>query len=69
MYSRYSNVSLKNGMWCKIWILDNEGISMMSKINIPENGVKEELPRIEPLASRFPHSDLDRDFLAQAYPS
>jgi hypothetical protein len=42
-----------------------EGISMMLKVNIPKNGAKEELPRIEPLTSRFPHSDLDLDFFAR----
>jgi hypothetical protein len=26
---------------------------------MPKNGSKEDLPRIEPLTSRFPHSDLD----------
>jgi hypothetical protein len=40
---------------------------MMLKGNIPKNGAKEELPRIEPLTSRFPHSDLDLDFLAQKF--
>jgi hypothetical protein len=29
MYSRYSDVSMKNGMWRKIWIRDIEGISML----------------------------------------
>jgi hypothetical protein len=32
-----------------------------------KNGAKEELPRIEPLTSRFPHSDLDLDFLARKF--
>jgi hypothetical protein len=31
MYSRYSDVSLKNDMWRKIWIRDIEGIWMMLK--------------------------------------
>jgi hypothetical protein len=43
-------------MWRKILIGDIEGILM-------KNEVKEELPRIEPMTSRFPHSDLDLDFL------
>jgi hypothetical protein len=55
-------------MWCKIWIHDIEGILMMSKTdNIPKNGAKEVLPRIEPLTSRFPHSDLDLDFFARKF--
>jgi hypothetical protein len=29
MYSRYSDVSLKNGTWSKIWIRDIEGILMI----------------------------------------
>jgi hypothetical protein len=49
-------------MWRKIWIRDFEGNLMMLKGNIPKNGAKKELPRIEPLTSRFPHSDLDFDF-------
>jgi hypothetical protein len=46
MYSRYSDVSLKNGMWRKIWIPDIEGILMMLKVDIPKFEVKEELSRI-----------------------
>jgi hypothetical protein len=65
MYSRYSDLILKNGMWRKTWIRDIEGILMMLKGNILKNGAKEELPRIEPLTSRFPHSDLDLDFYAR----
>jgi hypothetical protein len=49
-------------MWRKIWIRNIEGILMMLKGNILKNEAKEELPRIEPLTSRFPHSDLDLDF-------
>jgi hypothetical protein len=63
MYSRYSDVSLKNGAWHKIWIHDFEVILMMLKGNLPKNGAKEEVPRNEPLTSRFPQSDLDLDFL------
>jgi hypothetical protein len=29
MYSRYSDVSLKNDTWCKIWIRSIKGILMM----------------------------------------
>jgi hypothetical protein len=36
MYSRYSDVSLKNVIWRKIWIRDIEGILMML-IKNPEN--------------------------------
>jgi hypothetical protein len=46
MYSRYSDVSLKNCVWRKIWIRDTEGILMMLKSNAPKNGAKEELPGI-----------------------
>jgi hypothetical protein len=67
MYTRYSDVSLKNGMWRKIWIREIEGILMMLKGNIPKNGAKEEVPRIEPLTSRFPHSNLDLDFFARKF--
>jgi hypothetical protein len=67
MYSRYSDVSMKNGMWRKIWIRDIEGKLMMLKSNIPKNGAKEDLSRIEPLPSRFPHSDLDLDFFARKF--
>jgi hypothetical protein len=59
MSSRYFDVSLKNGLWRKIWIRDIKGILIMLKGNNPKNGAKEEIPRIEPLTSRFPHSDLD----------
>jgi hypothetical protein len=38
---------------------------MMLKGNLPEIRAKEELPRIEPLMSRFPHSNLDLDFYAR----
>jgi hypothetical protein len=31
MYSRYSDVIMKNGMWREIWIRDIEGILMISK--------------------------------------
>jgi hypothetical protein len=65
MYSRYSEVSLKNDMLRKIWIRDIEGILMMSKINIPKNEAREELLRIEPLTSRFSLSDLDLRFFAR----
>jgi hypothetical protein len=34
-------------------------------VNNPKNGAKEELPRIEPLTSRFPLSDLDLDFFTR----
>jgi hypothetical protein len=52
----------------KIWIRDMEGILMMfKKVNIPKNEGKEDLPRIEPLTSRFPHSDLDLDFFARKF--
>jgi hypothetical protein len=67
MYSRYSDVSLKNGMWRKIWIHDIEGILMILKSNIPKNEAKGDLPRIEPLASRFLLSDLDFDVLARKF--
>jgi hypothetical protein len=40
-----------------------EGILMMLEVSHQKNGAKEELPRIETLTSRFPHSDLDSDFL------
>jgi hypothetical protein len=53
MCSRYFDVSLKNGMWRKIWIRDNEGILMMLKGNTPKNEAKEEPPRIELLTSHF----------------
>jgi hypothetical protein len=69
MYSRYSDVSLKNVIWRKIWIRDMEGILMMLKGNIPKNGSKEDFLRIEPLTSRFPHSDLDLDFLHPKIPN
>jgi ribosomal protein L31E len=49
IYSRYTDVSLKNDMWRKIWIRDIEGILMMLKIKIPKNEAKEDLLRIEPL--------------------
>jgi hypothetical protein len=65
MYSRYSEVSLKNGMWRKIWIRDIEGILMIFKSDIPKNEAKEEFPIIEPLTSCFLLSDLDLDFFAQ----
>jgi hypothetical protein len=66
MYSRYSDVSMKNDTWRKICIRDIEGILMiLKKGNIPKNEAKEELPRIEPLTSRFPHSDLDLDFFTR----
>jgi hypothetical protein len=39
----------------------------MLKNNIPKNGAKEDHPRIEPLTSRFPHSDLDLDFLNRKF--
>jgi hypothetical protein len=58
---------MKNGMWRKIWIRDDEGISMMLKGNIPKNGAKEKLTRIDPLTSHFPHSDLDLDFFAREF--
>jgi hypothetical protein len=67
MYSRYSDVSLKDSMWRKICIHYIERISMMLKRNIPKNGAKEELPRIGPLTSRFPHSDLDLNFFARKF--
>jgi hypothetical protein len=60
-------VSMKNGMWRKIWIRDIERILMMLKNNIPKNVAKEELSRIEPLTSRFPHSDFDLDFFARKF--
>jgi hypothetical protein len=40
MYSRYSDVSLKNEMWRKIWIRDIEGMLMMLKNNIPKMNEK-----------------------------
>jgi hypothetical protein len=67
MYSRYSDIGLKNDIQRKIWIRDIEGISMMLKGNIPKSEVKEVLPRIDPLISRFPHSDLDPDFIAPKF--
>jgi hypothetical protein len=54
---------MNNGTWREIWIRDIEGILMVLKGNIPKNGAKEYLPRIELLTSRFPHSNLDLDFL------
>jgi hypothetical protein len=54
---------MNNGMWRKIWIRDIEGILMMLKRQFPENGGKEDLRIIERLNSRFPHSDLDLEFL------
>jgi hypothetical protein len=68
MYSRYSDVSLKNGMWRKIWIRNIELFLTMLK-NIPENGEEEELPRSEPLTSCFPHSNLDLDLLRPKIPN
>jgi hypothetical protein len=59
MYSRYSEVGLKDDMWRKICIRDIEVISMMFINNIPRNEAKEQLPIIEPLTSRFIHSELD----------
>jgi hypothetical protein len=56
---------MKNGMWRKIWIRDIEGIFMMMIKYHPENGVKEELPRIDPLTSRFPHINLDLAILRE----
>jgi hypothetical protein len=41
----------------------------MLKGNIPENRAKEELPKIEPLTSRFTHIDLDLDFLRPKIPN
>jgi hypothetical protein len=35
--------------------------------NIPQNEAKEEIPKIETLSSRFPHSDLDLDFFARKF--
>jgi hypothetical protein len=54
-------------MWRKIWICDIEGILMMLKGNIPKNEAKENFPRIEPLISRFPYSNLDLDFFAPKF--
>jgi hypothetical protein len=54
-------------MWRKICICDIEGILMNLKGNIPKNGKKEELPRIEPPTSRFPHSYFDLDFFARKF--
>jgi hypothetical protein len=55
-------------MWRKIWIRDIEEILMMlKKGNIPKNGAKEDLSRIKPLTSRFPHSNLDLDFFARKF--
>jgi hypothetical protein len=54
-------------MWRKICIRNIEGILMMLKSNIPKNGAKEEFPRIGPLTSRFPPSDLDLDFFARKF--
>jgi hypothetical protein len=59
MYLRYSDVTLKNGMWRKIWIRGIEGIFMMLKNNIPKNEAIEELLRIEPLTSGFILIELD----------
>jgi hypothetical protein len=56
---------MKNVMWRKIWICDIEEILMMFKGYLPENRAKEELQRIEPLTSRFPHSNLDLIFYAR----
>jgi hypothetical protein len=58
-------------MWRKIWIRDIKGILMMSKIKwyYPEKWSKEEIPRIEPLTSRFLHRDLDLDFFARKLPN
>jgi hypothetical protein len=61
---------MKNGTWLKIRIRDIERIMMMLKSNLPENRAKEKvLPRIEPLTSRFPHSDLDLYFLRPKIPN
>jgi hypothetical protein len=68
MSSRYSDVSLKNDIMREIWIHNIEGILMMLKSNIPKNGAKEQLPRIEPLTSRFPLSDLDLHIFAPKFP-
>jgi hypothetical protein len=67
MYSRYSDVILKNDMWRNAWIRNIERILMILKSNIPKNGAKEEFPRIEPLTSRFPLNVLDLDFYAQKF--
>jgi hypothetical protein len=40
---------------------------MILKGNIPKSEAKEELPRIESLTSRFPHSYLDLNFFAQKF--
>jgi hypothetical protein len=69
MYSRYSDVSLKNDMWRKIWIRDIEGILMIlnKKIRSRKMEPRKEFPRIEPLTSGVPHSnlDLELDFFAR----
>jgi hypothetical protein len=46
-----------------------EGILMMLECQSPGNRAKKELPRIETLISRFPHSDLDPDFLCAKTPN
>jgi hypothetical protein len=59
---------MKNGKWLTIWIRDTEGILMVfKKAIIPKNEVDEELPRIEPLTSRFPNSDLELDYFARKF--
>jgi ribosome biogenesis protein Nip4 len=65
MYSRYSDVSLKNNMWRKIWICNNEVILMMFKNNILKNEAKEELSKIGKLTSRFILSEIDLHFFAR----
>jgi hypothetical protein len=54
-------------MWRKIWIRDIEGILMMLKRKFLEKRAREELPKIEPLTSRFPHSDLGLDFFIRKF--
>jgi hypothetical protein len=60
---------MKNGMWRKIWIRDIEGVLMMLKRYYLENGEKEELPRIDSLTSRLPHSNLELEFFTRKIPN
>jgi hypothetical protein len=64
MYSRDSDVSLKNGMWRKIWMSDIDGILMMLKRYYPKKMEQKKNFQVEPLTSRFSISNLDQDFFA-----
>jgi hypothetical protein len=54
-------------MWRKIWIRDIEGILIILKGNTPKIRAKEYLPRIKPLTSCFPHSNLELDFFTRKF--